>query len=53
MLDLESLRKRCADGETFEYVYFWGHQPSKSGKITKANITETGDRSAMVSPSHP
>lgn len=40
MLDLESLRKRCADGETFEYVFFWGHQPAKSGKITKSCFSQ-------------
>lgn len=40
MLDLESLRKQCCDGQTFEYVYFWGHQPSKSGKITKSCFSQ-------------
>ena len=34
MLDLEQLRRRCSDGEQFRYLFFWGHQPSKDGKIT-------------------
>lgn len=33
MLDLTTLRQRCSDGESFEYIYFWGHQPSKDGRI--------------------
>ncbi|PQO47553.1 NADAR family protein [Blastopirellula marina] len=33
MLDLNMLRNRCAAGETFEYLMFWGHQPSKDGAI--------------------
>jgi ribA/ribD-fused uncharacterized protein len=40
MLDLETLRQRCSDGETFEYVFFWGHQPSKTGKITKSCFSQ-------------
>ena len=36
MLNLEQLRRRCSDGEQFRYLFFWGHQPSKDGKITAA-----------------
>lgn len=40
MLDLDTLRSRCAAGETFEYVYFWGHQPAKNGRITKSCFSQ-------------
>lgn len=40
MLDLNTLRKRCKDGESFEYLYFWGHQKAKSGKITKSCFSQ-------------
>ncbi|MEX1026488.1 MAG: NADAR family protein [Candidatus Paceibacterota bacterium] len=36
MLTLETLRQRCSDGEQFDYLFFWGHQPSKSGTVTKS-----------------
>ncbi|MBI1249130.1 DUF1768 domain-containing protein [bacterium] len=40
MLDIETLRKRSADGECFEYLYFWGHRPSRSGKIIKTCLSQ-------------
>lgn len=40
MLSLDLLRQRCANGEAFEYLYFWGHQPSKSGKITSSCFSQ-------------
>lgn len=32
----ENLRK----GEKFEYLFFWGHQPSRDGAITKACLSQ-------------
>ena len=40
MLDLKNLVKRCQNGEQFEYLLFWGHTPSKDGKVTKACFSQ-------------
>jgi len=40
MLDLETLRKRCADGTAYEYLFFWGHQPAINGTITKSCFSQ-------------
>src|SRR4051794_9770687 len=40
MLDLAELRRRCAQGEPFEYLFFWGHQPSSDGKITASCLSQ-------------
>jgi hypothetical protein len=36
MLDLNSVRQRCSKGDTFEYLFFWGHRPPKDGSIGKS-----------------
>ncbi len=43
MLDMQLLRQRCAAGETFQYLYFWGHRPAKDGKITKSCLSQWYD----------
>jgi hypothetical protein len=40
MLDLNTLRQQCSAGETFDYIYFWGHQPGKNGRITKSCFSQ-------------
>ncbi|HZZ82153.1 MAG TPA: NADAR family protein [Gemmataceae bacterium] len=40
MLDLEQLRRRCSEGEQFRYLFFWGHQPSKDGRITASCLSQ-------------
>ena len=40
MLDLDELRRRCAQGEEFRYLFFWGHQPAKDGKITASCLSQ-------------
>ena len=40
MLDLDTLRQRCAEGQTYEYLYFWGHQPSRTGLVTKSCFSQ-------------
>ncbi|QGJ69889.1 Swarming motility protein YbiA [Planctomycetales bacterium 10988] len=40
MLDLNQLRERCENGESFEYLFFWGHQPSKDGKPNKSCFSQ-------------
>lgn len=37
---IEQIRKRYNSGEQLEYVYFWGHQPSKNGRITKSCLSQ-------------
>lgn len=40
MLDLASLRRRCAEGEKFRFLLFWGHQPSKDDRITASCLSQ-------------
>ena len=40
MLDITELRRRCADGEEFRYLLFWGHQPSKDGSIPQSCLSQ-------------
>jgi len=40
MLDLNQLRQRCAHGEGFEYLFFWGHQPAENGRITRSCLSQ-------------
>ena len=40
MLDLTSLQERHLSGETFEFLFFWGHQPSKDGKVGKSCLSQ-------------
>lgn len=40
MNDLRTLRARCAAGEAFRYLYFWGHTVSKDGRINKACFSQ-------------
>ena len=40
MLTLDTLRQRCSNGERFDCLFFWGHQPSKSGKATKSCFSQ-------------
>jgi ribA/ribD-fused uncharacterized protein len=40
MLDLTQLRQRCAQGETFHYLFFWGHQRPQDGKITSSCLSQ-------------
>src|SRR5476651_1659331 len=40
MLDLIQLRRRCCAGEQFRYLFFWGNQPSKDGRITQTCLSQ-------------
>lgn len=39
-LDLETLRRRCDEGEEFEYLLFWGHSVPKGGKVGKTCLSQ-------------
>ncbi len=43
MLTLDSLRAKCSKGEQFEYLFFWGHQKSKNGVISKSCFSQWYD----------
>jgi len=43
MMDLKLLRERCEQGETFEYLFFWGHSPPKSGGIAATCFSQWYD----------
>jgi predicted NAD-dependent protein-ADP-ribosyltransferase YbiA (DUF1768 family) len=38
--DLQQLRTRTANGEQFEYLFFWGHRVSEDGSITKSCLSQ-------------
>lgn len=40
MLDRDELRRRCADGESFEYLFFWGHQLPTDGIVTSSCLSQ-------------
>jgi ribA/ribD-fused uncharacterized protein len=40
MLDLAELRRRCSQGKKFDFLFFWGHQPSKDGKTTASCLSQ-------------
>lgn len=40
MLDLTELRRRCAEGEQFRFLFFWGHQPANDGSITQSCLSQ-------------
>lgn len=48
MLDLQSLRQRCSNGEHFDYLYFWGHQPSKDGRVTQSCLSQWFEASFTI-----
>ena len=48
MLTLEQLRYRVSNGERFEYLFFWGHQPSKDGKISKSCFSQWFDSTFVI-----
>lgn len=52
MLTLNALRERCSNGETFEFLFFWGHRPSKSGQVTKSCFSQWYDASFTVDGIH-
>ncbi|MGD9644801.1 MAG: NADAR family protein [Pirellulales bacterium] len=39
-MNLEQLRARAVAGEPFEYLLFWGHQPSKDGSIGRSCLSQ-------------
>lgn len=39
-MDLEALQRAVASGETFEYVFFWGHTPKVLGKIDASCLSQ-------------
>ena len=48
MLNVELLRSRISNGESFEYLLFWGHQPSKNGKASKACLSQWFECSFVI-----
>ena len=38
--DLKEIQARAHNGEQFEFLFFWGHQPSKDGTITKSCLSQ-------------
>lgn len=38
--DLNSLQHALTAGQTFSYLFFWGHQPSADGRITKTCLSQ-------------
>lgn len=38
--NIDDLRKACAEGKTFKYLFFWGHTPAKDGHIYEACLSQ-------------
>lgn len=38
--NLEELRKAYTQGETYKFLFFWGHTPSKDGHISEACFSQ-------------
>ena len=38
--NLEDLKKACDAGQTFKYLFFWGHTPAVDGRITEACFSQ-------------
>lgn len=39
-LDLKQLQQSVSKGERFAYLMFWGHRPSRDGRITKTCLSQ-------------
>lgn len=39
-MNLEELQKQVSNGQEFEYLFFYGHQPSEDGRITKSCFSQ-------------
>ncbi|MBY0396758.1 MAG: NADAR family protein [Thermoleophilia bacterium] len=37
---LDELRRRAEAGETFDFLFFWGHRPARDGSITAACLSQ-------------
>lgn len=40
MLDLKTLRRLTTQGKQYDYLCFYGHQPSKSGQVTASCLSQ-------------
>ena len=40
MLDRAELSRRFANGESFEFLFFWGHRPGKDAQITASCMSQ-------------
>jgi len=47
MLNLEQLKNRCADGEVFEYLFFWRPE-SEAGVITESCLSQWFESSFTI-----
>lgn len=45
--DMQNLNQ-VLDNDSFEYVYFWGHQPSVDGSLTKTCLSQWFQRAFVV-----
>ncbi len=39
-LNLEELCSACAGGQSFEYLFFWGHRPNADGSVSKSCFSQ-------------
>lgn len=39
-IDIEAIQNRARTGERFEFLFFWGHRPSKDGSIAKSCLSQ-------------
>lgn len=39
-MDIDELKTRCAAGETFRYLFFWGHAEARAGEVSAACLSQ-------------
>ncbi|WP_432664407.1 NADAR family protein [Wukongibacter baidiensis] len=49
---LDSLQKDFRKGKKTKYIFFWGHQPSSDGKITKSCMSQWWKSKFTIDTSH-
>lgn len=45
---IDWLNQQIEEGQSFKFLYFWGHQPSKDGSITKSCLSQWWEESFSV-----
>ncbi len=49
---LAELRQRCDAGETFKYLYFWGHTPQRDGRVSNSCFSQWFEAAFEVDGAH-
>jgi ribA/ribD-fused uncharacterized protein len=39
-IGVNAIRRRCSEGEQFQYLMFWGHQPEAAGHVDRSCLSQ-------------